>query len=160
MSTIIHILWMCEWLIDRLTFYSISAVFQTYNDGKQWNIYECDLQRTLILTEIGSDVPTLFLARHCRVLLSLTETLLNVKWDSLPITSLSPKTDHSYPKMTSGFDLNTLHLIVNCSPGRTSTALEGSTDTIGLSNDDIQKNSYPSKFCFQTLFYLQLIKQI
>ena len=102
-----------------------------------WHFILLDLQRTLIRTEAGSDVPTLFLARHCRVLLSLTETLLIVKWDSVPTTSSSPKTNHSYCKMTRGFDFNTLHPTVNCSPGLTSRELEGSTATMGLSMDDL-----------------------
>ena len=89
-------------------------------------------------TAVGSDVPTLFLARHCRVLLSLIDTLLIVKCDSLPMTSLSPKTDHSYPKMTPGFHyFKTLHLTVIWSPILTSKELDGSTATTGLSSDDI-----------------------
>ena len=82
------------------------------------------LQRTWILTEAGSDVPTLFLPRHCRVLLLLTDTLLIVKLVSLTRSLyILSQTDHWYPKMTSGFDFNTLHLTVNCSPRPTFSKL-------------------------------------
>ena len=71
-----------DWLIvwcERYT-NNISIITWLFN-----NVQHCRvcLQRTWILTEAGSDVPTLFMPRHCRVLLLLTDTLLIVKLVSL-----------------------------------------------------------------------------
>ena len=122
--------------------FDYSCVFRRFGSMSDRRYYEYYLQRTLILTEAGSDVPTLFLARHCRVLLSLTETLSIVKLDFLPMASFSCKSDHSYSKLTPGFDFNTPHLTVNWSPGRTSRRLDGSTATTGLSNNEILKRCH------------------
>ena len=108
----------------------------------------------LIRTAAGSEIPMLFVARHCRFFLSLIDTLLIVKCDSLPKTSLSPKTDHLYPKLTPGFDFKTLHLTVSWSLRLTSIELDGSTATTGVSNDDIQRN------CILARLLLELISSI